>query len=718
MKAFRSMVTLILMQICVSCFGTTSLKERPNILFIHVDQMHWEAMSAYGNAHVKTPAMDKIAEDGYSFRAAYASMPQCCPARACWYTGLTSCETGMPTNRNKLRQDIPDLGQWLTKHGNYKAAYAGKWHVNGRDVTRSFDLLYGKPIGKGEYIDGSVARACMGFLENYTGDEPFFLNAGFLNPHDCCYSCGAAGGQGKLRFAEEIEDRLPPLPENWVKSVRPWGFTGDWTELDWRYYIYTYYRWVEMVDAEIASLYDALMNSRFADNTVVIFTSDHGDGLGFHGRISKGYMEEEAWRVPTIIVDPGKALKGMQDEEHLSIGVDIAATICDYAQVPMLPNMTIGKSLRSFAEGKKVDDWREYIVGESFLGGGQVAVRDKQYKTIFYCDGKPAKVYNLKNDPLEMNNLSSMSEGKAVMARHEAFLFEYLNKIEIYEPEQKDREHEVYLKYYNDFKKAMESGNSTKTTSRTTVDQTAQGGSGKMIDRSVVNSYVEPCAIEPITGYLSTFSPLSGDNMNSDFTAHYVLVAWMGAAEKSRNTLLGSMDVTFDNGQCRTIETRNGRGTVAAPGSTVKTSMQLSGEHNTTTQWTLESQIEDRDHVRFTEEGSWDGRTMTVKAKSWSRQMTTSHPLIHRWALLPLLASGSIKEAPLVFDMLDDSALRPNQTLSYEDRINVPVKGGEVKMDRYVQTGEGIVPIHYLVDDMGQVQLITMGTVNWALTAK
>jgi hypothetical protein len=150
----------------------------------------------------------------------------------------------------------------------------------------------------------------------------------------------------------------------------------------------------------------------------------------------------------------------------------------------------------------------------------------------------------------------------------------------------------------------------------------------------------------------------------------------------------------------------------------VKTTMQLTGENNTTTQWTLESQVEDRDHVNFTEEGLWDGKTINVKAKSWTRQMKTSNPLIHRWALLPLLASGSIKEAPLVFDMLDDSALRPNQTLSYKGRIDVPVKGGEVKMDSYVQIGESIVPIHYLVDDKGQVQLITMGTVNWALTAK
>jgi len=105
-----------------------------------------------------------------------------------------------------------------------------------------------------------------------------------------------------------------------------------------------------------------------------------------------------------------------------------------------------------------------------------------------------------------------------------------------------------------------------------------------------------------------------------------------------------------------------------------------------------------------------------MKTNSWSRQSTTSNPLIHRWALLPVLASGSIKNAPLEFDMLDDAALRPNQILRYEGEIEVPVKEGKVKMDSYVQTGHGIVPIHYLVDDKGQVQLITMDAISWVLS--
>jgi arylsulfatase A-like enzyme len=415
--------------------------------------MHWEAMSAYGNKQVKTPAMDRIAADGCSFRASYTAMPQCCPARASWYTGRMSSETGVPTNGCKLLPGLPDLGQWLTKHGDYKAAYAGKWHVPGRDVGKSFDLIYEQPSGKGEYMDGPVSRACMGFLENYTDDKPFFLNAGFMNPHDCCYTAGAAGGQGKFRFAKQIKDELPPLPKNFEKPRQP--RVAHWTEQDWRYYIYVYYRWVEMVDAEIGRLYDALMNSRFADDTVVIFAADHGDGLGFHGNITKGYMEEEAWRVPTIVVDPGKAAKGMQDHEHLSIGVDISATICDYAEVPMLPKMTIGKSLRPLAEGKKVEEWHKYIVGESFLGKGQVGVRDGQHKTIFYCDG-PKKVFDLKADPLEKTDLADTPEGKAVTERHTEYLREYLGKIELCEKGPKGKtvaSYNTYLNYYANVKK-------------------------------------------------------------------------------------------------------------------------------------------------------------------------------------------------------------------------------------------------------------------------
>ena len=153
--------------------------------------------------------MDRIAQDGISFRSSYATMPQCVPARTSWYTGRMSCESGAPTNINHCRPDIPDLGQWLRGRGGY-TVYAGKWHIYGRDVASSFDVIFGKPVAKGEYMDGAVARSCMGYLENYKDEKPFFLNAGFMNPHDCCYT---HDGEAKFSFAKEIRDELPPLPK-------------------------------------------------------------------------------------------------------------------------------------------------------------------------------------------------------------------------------------------------------------------------------------------------------------------------------------------------------------------------------------------------------------------------------------------------------------------------------------------------------------------------
>lgn len=428
------------------------MAKRPNILFMHADQLHWQALSAYGNKLVKTPNLDRMAADGCSFRSFYTSMPQCCPARASWYTGRMSSEHGVPVNECEILPDLPDLGQWLTKHGGYESVYAGKWHIPGRAVGKSFKLICDS--GQGEFEDSGIARACMGFLENYSGDKPFFLNAGFMNPHDCCYAAGANGGLGKYRFAGEILDQLPPLPENFEADSKHGERLEGWKETEWRYYRYIYYRLVEMVDAEIGRLYAALKSSRFADNTVVIFTADHGDGLGFHGNITKGYMEEEAWRVPLMIVHPGQVKGGRLDTEHLGIGVDIPATLCDYAEVPGLPKMSIGKSLRPLAEGNAVDGWHEYVVGESFLGTGQVGVRDKQHKTIFYCNGA-TKIFDLIADPLEMHNRSNTTDGRAVMARHQQYLLEYLSRIELCEkvPQQKPQPYNVYLNFYRNLKK-------------------------------------------------------------------------------------------------------------------------------------------------------------------------------------------------------------------------------------------------------------------------
>ncbi len=225
------------------------------------------------------------------------------------------------------------------------------------------------------------------------------------------------------------------------------------------------------------------------------------------------------------------------------------------------------------------------------------------------------------------------------------------------------------------------------------------------------NTHVDPCAIEPLTGYLPEFSPAAGNGMAGPFAARYELVYAHGADDVSiirKNQ--GSTEVAFRKGRCETSELRK-----VGCEHTVKSSTACSGRLNTASKWTLESRVGNRPELGFTEQGEWDGKTMTVQAQSWTQKRATSNSLIARWALLSIIASGRLKKQALTFDLLDDSTLRPDQILRYKGRIEVPIKGGAVQLDSYVQTGWGIVPTHYLVDDQKRVQLITMSRVNWAL---
>lgn len=404
------------------------MKRRPNLLFIQVDQMHHQALSAYGNPYVKTPHLDRMVREGFSFLNSYSVMPQCCPARAAWFTGRSSKESGVMVNDMPVRDELPDLGQWLRNAG-YETVYTGKWHVSGRTCRDSFDvLLSSQPESPfGELTDPLVTRSALGWLQNRpVSDQPFFLNVSYLAPHDCCFRAGAGGEVlGKYAMASVFREEMPPVPENFKSSS---GYGRGWSRSDWQYYAYQYYRECEAVDAEIGLVMDAVRNSPYARNTLILLTSDHGDGLGFHGKLSKGFLEEESWRVPMIFWG-SDIPAGVRDSEHLASGYDVAATFCDYAESPPLPKTGFGRSLRPLLEKKKAE-WRDYVVGETSVPYLGVSFRDARgTKTIFYSDGK-IDVYDLNRDPLEQNNLSENPEAKEIIERHKAYFSDYLSRVD------------------------------------------------------------------------------------------------------------------------------------------------------------------------------------------------------------------------------------------------------------------------------------------------
>jgi len=231
--------------------------------------------------------------------------------------------------------------------------------------------------------------------------------------------------------------------------------------------------------------------------------------------------------------------------------------------------------------------------------------------------------------------------------------------------------------------------------------------------RSSTNIFTEPPAIEPLTGYLGRFKPVSTGGMTGDFRASYTLVQCNGSTDKGSRVRpdAGSLSVESVGNHLTTTEIRS-RGA-----STVKTEIDCGGRDGAVSKWTLSSSVKGVEGCGFTEKGTWDGGRMAVQSSTWKQEHATSNPLVARWSLLRRLASGIVKNAPLKFDMLDDSTLRPSQTLRYTGRIEVPIGRGKVRLDCYAQTGRAVVPIHYLVDDAGRVQLITQSNVNWALAA-
>ena len=406
-------------------------ENQPNIIFINTDQHSAEALAHLGNKHLKTPHMDGLAKRGISFTKSYSANPVCCPARAAWFTGRPSVENGVISNGNKLLKTLPDLGQWLKKSG-YNVYYAGKWHIPGRNVDESFNYISDNPKNTAETGDIVTTRATLGFLKNYKEKKPFFISVGLVNPHDICsFVLTHTMHEGKMPFPE-ITD-LPPLPPNfntdmkepeaivkskekYTKEKGPETGMHKWEEKLFQYYIWSYYRYIEKVDGQIGLILDAVKSSRFKENTMIILTSDHGDGHIRHKMVFKSFLYDEAARVPFIISWPGHIKQNVIDKKHLVSGVDLFPTVCDFGGITKLPPNMRGYSLRPLAEGKN-PSWRKFVT--AYTSNGGTMLRTDQYKLIKYKDDPVIQLFDMDNDPWETKNLAENPSRKSLLKEHE-----------------------------------------------------------------------------------------------------------------------------------------------------------------------------------------------------------------------------------------------------------------------------------------------------------
>lgn len=401
-------------------------KTQPNVLFIISDQLGLDAIAAHGCPDVETPNLNRLVNRGVSFMLSHSTNPVCSPARSSLFTGRMPVETGVITNNRPIHEGIPNMGQWFRRAG-YETVYCGKWHLpHGQPpAIDGFTVL---PMrGKGDQGDPIIARTCEAYLKGRSRLRPFLLVASFLQPHDICYWAI----RGKQLVPEhlpfpEIAPELPPLPPN-HDSLPPAparlaaAVYNGFSDEQWRYYLWIYYRQVEMVDREVGRVLEALEAAGLAETTLVVFTADHGEGRGRHMHVQKWYPYEEAAKVPLIVSCPGRLLENHRDQTHLVCGLDVMNTVCDYAGIAPPPG-THGRSLRPLLEGKPTQ-WREFLVLEAQIIGR--AVRTPEFKYVHYENDPVEQLFDMRHDPWEMNNLYHDPKYAAVIKDHRRLLSEW-----------------------------------------------------------------------------------------------------------------------------------------------------------------------------------------------------------------------------------------------------------------------------------------------------
>ncbi|MBC9797754.1 sulfatase-like hydrolase/transferase [Sinomicrobium sp. FJxs] len=410
--------------------------DRPNILFIMTDQQTAAAMEVAGNSYLKTPNMNWLADHGVRFSRAYCPQPLCTPSRVSMFTGRMPHKTGVTINAGP-GQELPArwemLGKIVQKAG-YKTGYVGKWHMPVNIANKEhhgFDYI--ENTTRSDWKDASIPSYAARFLKA-NKDRPFFLVTSFENPHDIC-----EWARGEKLRSDELKNapapgECPPLPPNYaipdhepdIIRAQQVDFktypTVGWPEDRWRQYRWAYYRLVEKVDYYIGRVLESLRRNKLFDNTVIIFTSDHGDGNAAHQWNQKQVLYEESVRVPFIIAGPG-VRRNTTADLLVNTGLDIFPTVCDFTGA-QLPAGLRGISLRPGAVRDNTGISRSFTVSETefALNDKSMGIRGRaiitgKYKYIVYDKGElKEQLFDLAGDPGEMNNLVFSEKHKKILS--------------------------------------------------------------------------------------------------------------------------------------------------------------------------------------------------------------------------------------------------------------------------------------------------------------
>ncbi len=438
--------------------GCNSENTKPTVIFILVDDLGWNDLEYSGSTFYESPNIDRLSNESFQFINAYASSPVCSPTRASIMTGkhparvnITDWIPGVDPKDKPLLgpQDLHELplkeitiAEKLKEFG-YKTFYAGKWHLgsqgfypedNGFDVNIG-GFEKGSPMGgyyspyknpklddgpEGEYLTDRLTNESISLIKNHDKNQPFALFLSFYNVHTPI--------QANLKHVDYFNKKLSKMNDNLVRTKKEGEAITRLNQTNAKYASMVY-----AVDENIGKLIKSLKDNGLYDNSLIIFTSDNG-GLSTQKRISptsvyplragKGWLYEGGIKIPQLIKIPGNT-KNVKIKD-LTVSYDLFPTILDFAGINHDINIDGVSLMPRLKEESKIDRedvfWHfPHYHGSLWKPGS--AIRSGDWKLVFDYESNDAELFNLKDDPGELNDLSLSFNKKKQM------LLKKLNKL-------------------------------------------------------------------------------------------------------------------------------------------------------------------------------------------------------------------------------------------------------------------------------------------------
>ena len=460
--------------------------QRPNIVFVFVDDHAFEAISAYGTYltdHARTPTIDRLANEGMRFDNFACGNSICSPSRASVLTGQYSHKNGVLGLNGAINDNSPQYPVELQKAG-YATYLVGKWHL--KSQPKGYDK-HMTVRGQGKYFDPSFSGSegnwnrkgystdvytdiAMKWLREHDRSKPFLLCLQFKAPHHdyghaaryndlladvtipepptlyddiassnsnlmrdflkvtkfhMLNSTGKGGKKspGSNYYQRHLKDAAPN--QMWPHDVNS---KRDKIRVAYQHMMHKYIRCIAGNDDNLKRVLDYLDTEKLSDNTIVIYTSDQGYWLGQHGFYDKRLILETSMRMPFLIRYP-KLIKPGSVNSDLCMNVDIAPTLLDLADAP-IPKAMQGRSMVRLLRGEPVDDWRTSQFYTYWSAPRHHGIRTKRY-TYFKVANHPPELFDREQDPHQRSNIASNPENRELITRLEAELQTQIKAVDI-----------------------------------------------------------------------------------------------------------------------------------------------------------------------------------------------------------------------------------------------------------------------------------------------